>query len=65
MSEDLERLLRTKKSKEDKVYLCMWMEGKNVKISPKRDEAKFQINITPEQGEIYHLLKALYDYESK
>jgi hypothetical protein len=64
MADELDKLLKTKKGNQDKVYLCMWMEGENIKITPKRDEGKFQFNITPREGEIYHLLKALWDYEA-
>jgi hypothetical protein len=48
----------------EKVYLSMWMEGNNLKLSSKKNEGKFQINITPRDGDIYHLLKAFWNYET-
>jgi hypothetical protein len=63
MPDELEKSFKGK-DKPEKVYLSMWMEGTNVKLTSKRNETKFQINITPKDGEIYHLLKALWDYEA-
>lgn len=61
---ELDKLLKCKKRSMEKVYLSMWMEGNNLKLSSKKNEGKFQINITPRDGDIYHLLKAFWNYET-
>jgi hypothetical protein len=65
MSDELDRLLKTKKDRTEKVYLSMWLEGGNIKITPQKGETKIQLSVTPKDREVYYLLKAMWDYENR
>ena len=60
------KITRAVGGKQKTVYLSdafgIWIEGENIKITNQRGNQEFHSYISPADGEIYNLLKALYEY---
>ncbi len=66
MAGELGKITRAPGGNRQTVYLSnafgIWMEEKNIKITNQRGDQEFHYFLTPEDGEIYNLLKALWEY---
>ena len=63
------RITRAKRGRRESVYLSdalgVWMEGKNIKLTNLRGNQEFHSYLSPKDGEVYNLFKALWEYGKK
>jgi len=66
MAGELGIITRAKKGKRETVYLSnalgIWMERNNIKITSQRGNQEFHTYLSPKDGEVYNMFKALWEY---
>lgn len=66
MAGRLGRITRATRGRRETVYLSnalgVWMEGRNLKLTNQRGEQEFHFYLSPRDGEVYYVLRALWEY---
>ena len=60
------KITRAKRGRRETVYLSdafgIWMEGRNIKITNQRGNQEVHLYLSPKDGEVYNLFRALWEY---
>lgn len=60
------QITRSERGERRTVYLSdafgIWMEGENLKLTNQRGDQEFHFYLSPRDGEIYNLSRALWEY---